>query len=114
MIRNWKERTDRLRNVMEEAVASGEECGCQLVVYEDGERVCRIYRAGPPDPDQKRCAVPDFLRGKRGDGDGVSSSGGAGKGCIRHPDRRSLARIRLQRQGRDACLAYSDPSGSAV
>ena len=52
MIRNWKERTDRLRNVMEEAVASGEECGCQLVVYEDGERVVDLC-AGFTAPDRR-------------------------------------------------------------
>ena len=52
MIRNWKERTDRLRNVMEEAVASGEECGCQLVVYEDGERVVDLC-AGFAAPDRR-------------------------------------------------------------
>ena len=52
MIRNWKRTAEQLRKCMEEAVASGGECGCQLVVYQEGERVVDLC-AGFAAPDRR-------------------------------------------------------------
>ena len=43
---------EKLQQVLDEAVASGEECGCQLAVYQHGKQLCSLC-AGFTTPDKK-------------------------------------------------------------
>ena len=43
---------EKLQQVLDEAVDSGEECGCQLAVYQHGKLLCSLY-SGFATPDKK-------------------------------------------------------------
>ena len=43
---------EKLQQILDEAVASGEECGCQLAVYQHGKLLCTLC-AGFTTPDKK-------------------------------------------------------------
>lgn len=50
----------KLQTMLDEAVASGLECGCQLAIYEQGEPVAELC-AGYAGPDRKTPVQPDTL-----------------------------------------------------
>ncbi len=49
-----------LQNILDQAVESGEECGCQLTVYQNGKLVCDLA-AGFTDPGKQQKVSPDTL-----------------------------------------------------
>ena len=50
----------RLQGLLDQAVESGKECGCQLAVYENGELVADLC-AGYTTPERTQEVMPDTL-----------------------------------------------------
>ena len=65
---NWKKLAPRLQSLLDQAVESGEECGCQLAIYQNGEPVLSLV-AGCTTPERtekisERSLFPIFSVGK--------------------------------------------------